>query len=286
MENVINTSFDAQSQKKKQLIEQHIEEGMAEIRKHALEASDTFYSDLIRKVPGWVNDSQCQTAVNSIFRLKSQSQAYTSELVGHVSSKIKTETNSWVRTHFIPLLKSEIITLSESVDAKAHTYLSELESLRVSLNIDQRHIIDKTTPSKTNRILSSGTSLLVGDIGGAIMGGAGGIDATLKTMGCEFGAGLILGIASLFTPIGLTAIVVSVVLSAIVGGKWALSSVESNIRRELTDEMIKVLKSTSKKEMFNRTILENVNKSLSEIRENLNAQWGVLIDTNGYKEAV
>lgn len=284
--NKLNCSnFESQSQVKKMLIEQHLNEGIADIQKRITVVSDAFYSNLIGQVTEWVKNAQCQERVNNIFRVQRQSKAYTAELIDIVSSEMKVETQTWVHNHFIPLLKNEIQALSETVDTEVNTYLDELEHLKVSLNLNQHQIIDKTTPSTTNRVLSSGVSLLVGDIGGAIMGGAGGFDATLKTLGCEFGAGLVLGIASLFTPIGLTAIVISVVLSALVGGEWALSSIEGNIRKEITKEIVKNLKSEEQKKKFNQIIISNVDKSLSELKRNVNTQWERLSDFNTYEKA-
>lgn len=278
-------NFENQSQVKKMLIEQHLNEGIVDIQKRITLVSNAFYSNLIEQVAEWVKNAQCQERVNNIFRVQRQSKAYTAELIDIVSSNMKEETQIWVNNHFIPLLKNEIQTLSETVDTKVNTYLDELKHLMVSLNLNQHQIINKTTPNTTNRVLSSGASLLVGDIGGAIMGGAGGFDATLKTLGCEFGAGLVLGIASLFTPIGLTAIVISVVLSAIVGGEWALSSIEENIRKEITKEIVTNLKSEEQKKKFNQIIISNVDKSLSELKRNVNTQWKRLSNFNAYENA-
>lgn len=285
MDRLNYNNFENQSQVKKMLVEQHLNEGIADIQKRITLVSNAFYSNLIGQVTGWVKNAKCQVRVNNIFRVKSQSKAYTAELIDIVSSSMKAETQTWINKHFIPLLKNEIETLSETLDTKVSTYLDELEHLKVTLNLNQHKIIDNTTPSTTNRVLSSGASLLVGDIGGAIMGGAGGFDATLKTLGCEFGAGLVLGIASLFTPIGLTAIVISVVLSAMVGGKWALSSIEENISKEITKEIVKNLKSEEQKNKFNQIIISNVDKSLSELKRSVNTQWERLSSFNAYEKA-
>lgn len=285
MNNQNCNNLENQSRIKRALIDLHLDEGIAEIHKRILLVSDAFYSSLAIKVPGWVKNAQCQESVNNIFRVRRQSKSYTEELISLVSSEIKAETQMWVQNHFIPLLKSEIRSLSETVDSEAITYLDELEHLKVSLDLNQHQIIENSTPSTTNRVLSSGAALLAGDLCGAIMGGAGGYDATLKTMGCEFGAGFILGIASLFTPIGLTTIVVSVVLSAIVGGNWALSSIEENIRKEVTGEIIKGLKSESQKEQFNQMITINIDKSLSELRKSVNTRWHELLNMGVYGKA-
>jgi hypothetical protein len=163
------------------------------------------------------------------------------------------------------------------MDAKTTTYMDELSNLRVCMDIDKQVIINKTTPSSTNRVLSAGASILLGDLGGAIMGGAGGFDATLKTIGCEVGAGVVLGVISLFTPVGLTGILVGVILSAIVGSKWSLSTMESKIRQKVADKMVESIKSKTNKDRFNSMITSNVEKSLKQLRQNVNSYWDELL---------
>lgn len=285
MNNLSYNHFEHQAQVKKQLIDQHLNEGFNEIYKRVLWVSDAFYSNLVANVTGWITNASCRNGVDNLFKVRSQTKAFTAELVNVVSDKVKEETQAWVQNRFVPLLRSEIQTLAETVDVKANSYLDELDSLRVTLDVNQDEIVRRTTPSAANRVFSSGASLLIGDLGGAIMGGAGGFDATLKTIGCEFGAGFILGIVSLFTPVGLTAFIVGVVISAIVGGAWSLSSIEKNIRRKMSEEIIKNLKSSAQKEKFNNMITSNVMKSLDELRKNVNAQWDEFLGAESYEKA-
>lgn len=277
MSNLSYNKFEVQAQGKKALIDQLFTEECNKIYDRVLRVSDAFYNDLENNIPRWINEAKCSNNISNIFKVKSQAEAFTSELVTISSDKIKTKTEEWVENHFIPVLKSEIKTLTQTMDSQTNTYMNELSNLRVSLNIDQQNIVKNTTPSKANRALSAGASLLVGDLGGAIMGGAGGFDATLKTLGCEAGAGVILGIISLFTPVGLTAFVVGAVLSVLVGSNWSLNSMESKIRKEVSKNMVENIKSESNKERFKMMIISNVDKSLSELRRNINTRWNGLL---------
>lgn len=277
MSNLSYNKFEVQAQGKKALIDQLFTEECNKIYDRVLRVSDAFYNDLENNIPRWINEAKCSNNISNIFKVKSQAEAFTSELVTISSDKIKTKTEEWVENHFIPVLKSEIKTLTQTMDSHTNTYMNELSNLRVSLNIDQQNIVKNTTPSKANRALSAGASLLVGDLGGAIMGGAGGFDATLKTLGCEAGAGVILGIISLFTPVGLTAFVVGTVLSVLVGSNWSLNSMESKIRKEVSKNMVENIKSESNKERFKMMIISNVDKSLSELRRNINTRWNGLL---------
>ena len=269
-------NFESQTQDKKTLIDQLFNEECDKIRDRVLRVSDAFYCDLQSSIPQWIKGAQCSTKISNIFKAKSQATDFTSQLVRICSDKIKYKTTEWVNKHFIPMLMSEINALAQTMSSKTSTYEQELANLRVSMDIDQQGIVKNATPSRTNRALSAGASLLVGDVGGAIMGGAGGLDATLKTIGCEVGAGVILGVISVFTPVGLTAMVVGVVLSALVGSKWSLSTMEDKIRKKVSEKMVDSIKSTGNKEKFNKAIINNVNRSLEELRNNVETDWSVL----------
>jgi hypothetical protein len=270
-------NYDAQAQSKRDLITKLFDEECAKIYDRIFCISDAFYSDIEGCIPRWVNDAVTSTEIKNIFKVKSQATEFTSELVQACSTKVKRKTEEWVKEHFIPTLTNEIKSLAQTMDAKTTTYMDELSNLRVCMDIDKQVIINKTTPSSTNRVLSAGASILLGDLGGAIMGGAGGFDATLKTIGCEVGAGVVLGVISLFTPVGLTGILVGVILSAIVGSKWSLSTMESKIRQKVADKMVESIKSKTNKDRFNSMITSNVEKSLKQLRQNVNSYWDELL---------
>ena len=270
-------NFESQAQDKKALIDQLFNEECDKIRDRVLRVSDAFYYDLQSSIPLWIKDAQCSTKISNIFKAKSQATDFTSQLVRKCSDKIKCKTEEWVKNRFVPMLMTEINTLAQTMNSKTKTYEQELANLRVSLHIDQQGIVKNATPSSTNRALSAGASILVGDLGGAIMGSAGGFDATLKTIGCEVCAGVILGVISLFTPVGLTAMVIGVVLSALVGSKWSLSTMEDKIRMRVSEKMVDSIKSVTSKDTFNNMIINNVNKSLKELRNNIDAHWSDLL---------
>ena len=254
---------------KNSIIIQQMEEGCRTIHSHAESLALAFYSNLMTKVPVWINEYRCYHHVDNIFKLRSQVNAYTEELVDALQRDVTKETKEWVEQQFVPLVQREIMTLSQALDSRTQSYNNQLNQLSIPMDISKTSIVKSTTPSTSNRVLSTGASILVGDIGGAIMGGAGGSGAMLKTMGCEFGAGMVLGVVSLFTPIGLAALVGSVILSAFVGGAWALSSVEKDVRKTLIKKTRENICSTEKKNQFLRTIHTKLDFYLDIIREDV-----------------
>lgn len=261
---------------KNSIIIQQMEEGCRTIHSHAESLALAFYSNLMTKVPVWINEYRCYHHVDNIFKLRSQVNAYTEELVDALQRDVTKETKEWVEQQFVPLVQREIMTLSQALDSRTQLYNNQLNQLSIPMDISKTSIVKSTTPSTSNRVLSTGASILVGDIGGAIMGGAGGSGAMLKTMGCEFGAGMVLGVVSLFTPIGLAALVGSVILSAFVGGAWALSSVEKDVRKTLIKKTRENISSTEKKNQFLRTIHTKLDFYLDIIREDVTRKLNVV----------
>jgi hypothetical protein len=252
------------------IIYQQIEEERLAIHSHAEFSALAFLANLSSKIPSWINGYNCSHHIDNIFKLKHQVTDYTEELVSYLQDDIRKETQDWVEEQFIPLVEREIITLSQAVDSEVDAKSNQLNELSISVDINKRAIVNSTTPSKGNRILSTGASILMGDLGGAIMGGAGGVDAMLKTLGCEFGAGIILGIISTFNPVGFGAIVVSAVISAFVGGSWALSSVEKKIRKTLIEKCREMINSTQRKEEILEIIHTKIDSNLDKIKEEVN----------------
>lgn len=261
---------------KNSIIIQQMEEGCRTIHSHAESLALAFYSNLMTKIPVWINEYRCYHHVDNIFKLRSQVNAYTEELVDALQGDVTRETKEWVEQQFAPLVQREITTLSQALDSQTQSYYNQLNQLSIPMDISKKSIVKSTTPSTSNRVLSTGASILVGDIGGAIMGGAGGSGAMLKTMGCEFGAGIALGIVSLFTPVGLAALVGSAILSAFVGGAWALSSVEKDVRKTLIKKTRENISSTEKKNKVLRTIHTKLDCYLDKIREDVNRKLNVV----------
>lgn len=261
---------------KNDIILQQMEEGFKAIHSHAESSARAFYCKLATQMPIWINDYTCYHHVDSIFKLNSQVKAFTEELVDGLERKVRRETNEWVQQQFVPLVEREINTLALALNAQTQSYGNHLSQMYIPMDINRSSIVKSTTPSTGNRVLSTTGAILIGDLGGAIMGGAGGSDAMFKTMGCEFGAGVLLGIISIFTPVGLAALVASVIISAFVGGNWALSSVEKDVRKTLAKKCKESINSTESMDNFLNTVRIKLDDFLDKIRTEVSQNLQVL----------
>lgn len=251
------------------LIIQQVEKGCKTIHSHAEIMVKAYYKELASKIPGWIENYRCYHHVDNIFKVKSQAMAFTEELVNSLQKYIKGETIKWADEQFVPLVGREIHTMKCSVGNRTSIVNEPLGRLDVTIDINKNSIIKNTTPSTKNKIISTGTSLLIGDLGGAIMGGAGGSDAMFKTMGCEFAAGVALGIISLFTPIGLVTFVGGVIASAFVGESWALGSIEKKIKKAVTKSCMEKMNSQEEISKFLNVVHNRIDCLLKPMLQEL-----------------
>lgn len=232
-------------------------------------AARSYHSSLLLKIPSWIDGITCSNTVDNIFKVKRQAKAYTEEVVSELKQRIKADATEWAESRFVPLLENELNTLANTVNADTEKCYEELGKLRVDLDVNQREIVDNATPSGANRLISTGTSLLIGDLGGAIMGGAGGFEGMLKTLTCEFVGGFVLGIIALFTPIGLPALIITAIIGMIAGGCWTLSSIEKKIRRKVKEAVLDSMKSKEHLLAYDNMIHGKVEQYLSILRDEM-----------------
>lgn len=273
MKQTCNSLTQSRMEDVRHLICNQVEKGCTAIHSHAETSVRAFYKELSSKIPGWVENYRSFHHVDSIFKVKSQSEAYAEELVDSLQNYIKGETQTWATTLFVPMIAREINNLRCAIDKHAAMMNDPLGHISVTIDLNKNAIVKSSTPSAKNRALSTGASLLIGDWGGAIMGGVGGSDAMIKTMGCELAAGITLGIIALFTPVGLAALVGSVIASAFVGGTWALDSVEKKIRKTIVKNSVEYLNSPKEMNKFMNVMHGRIDDLLTPLRKGLESDY-------------
>lgn len=254
----MNESQELEYKTKNSIIQDKFRRGCDAIKEHGHLAMKSLFSNLDQRVGCWVEDARCRHSISSIFHVKKEAKAYTEELVGICQRKIKDATSTWVSDTFVPLMANEIYSLASSLGAEVQDYSQGLGTIRVDASVDRSAIVKSTTPSNGNKAASVGLSLLVGGLPGAIMGGFGGFDALMKTLGCEVVAAITLVVISMFTPVGLLGIAIGIVASCIAGGNMALNSIEKKIK----EKVVESLRGTLKSDMILRNCSEKVDATL------------------------
>lgn len=257
----------AQAKEKADIINRQVENGVLDIAKIAKDRGSLYLiSDLIPNVDNWVNEAEPEKGI-SITHLRSSIKDYTEAVIDHMKSMIGSSMSSWCKDSLVKdCIESQFNNLLISQKGNLSSYKDDLSQVKVNLNIpiDGEQIGDNLSPSTANRILSAGGSLLIGDIFGAISGGVLGFKAMLTTLASELTAGIVLGIVSLFTPVGLPALIITAVVAA--GGAFAgnVLSIKSQVKKKIIEETKKAL--GENKEKFSSEIYDAVKNTLKKIQ--------------------
>lgn len=257
----------SQAQDKANLINQQVENGVRDIANIAKDKGALYLiSDIIPMVDTWVNEAKPEKGI-SIIHLRSSIKEYTEAVIDHMKSRLSSAMSSWCKQSLVKdCIEVQFSNLLLSQKGNLSSYQEDLSRVKVDLNlpVDGEEIGDKMAPSAINRVAAAGGSLLIGDVFGAITGGLLGFKAMLTTLAAELTAGIVLGIVSLFTPVGLPAIIIGAVIAALTGAGANLMSVKSNIKKKIIEETKKALGES--KDKFSNEIFNAVKGTLSQVQ--------------------
>lgn len=257
----------SQAQDKANLINQQVENGVRDIANIAKDKGALYLiSDIIPMVDTWVNEAKPEKGIN-IIHLRSSIKEYTEAVIDHMKSRLSSAMSSWCKQSLVKdCIEVQFSNLLLSQKGNLSSYQEDLSRVKVDLNlpVDGEEIGDKMAPSAINRVAAAGGSLLIGDVFGAITGGLLGFKAMLTTLAAELTAGIVLGIVSLFTPVGLPAIIIGAVIAALTGAGANLMSVKSNIKKKIIEETKKALGES--KDKFSNEIFNAVKGTLSQVQ--------------------
>ena len=235
-----------------------------------------FLMKILPKLSSWVNEfipSDSQTI--SQWHPKSSTEAFTIGCINHVKARIETDLADWsekelLNNYVIPHLES----LTKQQESNLASFEKDLKNIRAHLNLDLDGdaIADENRAGYTNRILSA--------IGGALLnpasivtGAAFGWKGLVVSLGTTLVGGIILSVISLFTPVGIPAVIITWILSALGGGIIVGTGMESKIRKAIASKMRDEL---SKQQEVLASNIGNavegvINKIQDSIRKELNA---------------
>lgn len=249
-----------------ELINSQIESSCVDIAENAKTEAELYYIQMVAQMETWVKDIQIDAPVNNPLKIKSQVTVYTEQLLESLKVKMQTAVKSWADDKLATSIERGVNTLALQLDDKVKDCLSSLDSVKISLDLPTEDIVNKAAPKDGERIISVGASILIGDIGGALMGGTLGFKGLIRTLTCEVVAGVVLGIASIFTPVGLPAFIIGTVLAIIAGGGWGLATIKNEIKRKVASELQSKLNNAEEKTKFANQTKQTVSGILGKIK--------------------
>lgn len=175
----------------------------------------------------------------SIWHPKKSSQQIAEECSKELELRNKNAAAEWCNDVLTPKLTQSFENIIKKMKAQFDTFDNDIRRVNITLSTEQESV---------NVGVGSGTkvgmfayALLTGDWLTALLGGVFGASTFGKTLICQFVAGVVLGIVSLFTPVGLAGLVIAS-LGAVIGGVgWNAMSAASSIKNQTVKSMRKAL---------------------------------------------
>ena len=265
----------AVAQQKSDNVERSIKLGIKDISSEVRDKGVLFLMrNIIPSLEAWVNEYEPDEGIN-LLHLKSSIQKYTEAHIHHIKSKMSVMVEKWcesdlVRAYIEPKLERLLIEQGDSLKR----YEEDLSRVRVTLElpIDGDKIGGGVTPSIVNRLTSTAGSIVIGDVFGAITGGVLGFKAMLTTLAMQLTTSIVLGIASMFTPVGLPAMIVAAVLSTIGGIGTNVLSIKNNVKKKIINEAKDLLSAGDKQREFGESIEKAVNSFLKIISDKIHTE--------------
>lgn len=257
-----------QAQAKAREISTQFKIGSQSIVKGAEDRGLTFFvSSVIPKVDDWVKEFEpADDQSISIMHPKSSTTAFTEASLKFVQGRMEAEVATWVEKdlaegYLVPQLKA----LTAQQNSNLASFEEDLKKLRANLNLslDSEEIADDT-PGAANRILSAIAGAFLNPAS-LVVGGAFGWKGLVTSLITTLVGGMVLGIISLFTPVGLPALIVTYVVAAIVAGGISFSRLEERARNSIITKLKEEL--SNQKETAAKSIGQSVEKTLEQVSE-------------------
>lgn len=221
----------------------------------------------------------------SFLHPKRSAKAFTEACLAFVQKRIEARAAQWCETSLVKgYVMPQIELLCRRQDANVAAYERELGNLRASLNfgIDSDAIQEQENGTNSSRILAALAGAFFSPDCIAV-GGAFGWRGLLTSVITATVGAIVLGIISLFTPVGWVGLIITWVLSAITSGAIRGASIAKNIKSKVAKEIAAGIQTNQ------RTLVGDIVKSVeavlakvqTAISENLNEpvqKYKVILD--------
>ena len=198
-----------------------------------------FLSKILPNLQVWVKEfSPTEEQSISMWHPRRTGAAFTEACIKFLQSKIETEMAQWCDNELVSgYVRPQLESLVAQQNANLEAYEADLEKVRTDLNLslDSEAIHEEEAAGKTNRILSAIAGAFLNPAS-LVTGGAFGWKGLVASLGATLVGGIILGIISLFTPVGIPALIITWIVSAMVGGVIAGSNIEDKIKKKIAEK--------------------------------------------------
>ncbi len=149
----------------------------------------------------------------------------------------KEEATAFQEAELAPMLARETEGMKETIEEDLKGFLGDLDSIRSDLVPDVTLHAQGDDLSATNRVLSAVGGFLIGGIGGAAEGAAGGWQSLLSGAPIYLGAAVLLVVMSATLPVSLAVMVAISGVRIALGGRSTAEKLRETVAKEFRREM-------------------------------------------------
>ncbi len=177
----------------------------------------------------------------SVWHPKKSSQQIAEECSKEIELRNKNLVTDWCNNVLTPKMTENFEAVMKKMEKQFSTFNKDIERVNLTLTTEQDTV--DTDVKGVTRVGMFAYALLTGDWMTALLGGVFGAGAFGRALICQVVAGVVLGIVSVFTPVGLAAAVIATIGSLIGGIGWnALKAVDS-IKKQTVKSTLSALAS-------------------------------------------
>lgn len=259
------------AREKGRLIVNQIKLGNKDIVNAAEDKGRIFIIDCREKVEDWVRNFTPTSKISkNPFKIKQSVKNVANDYLGEIKVRMQQESAKWSKESLSPMIITSIRNMFAGLEDSIKSYQKEITEIRLELSLDKTgdDIAEAEDPSTASRLTGLIYTVLTMDYVGGAMAATFGWKGLLKSLVTQITAGIILGIAAQFTPIGLPALIIAVIIAGFAGAGWNFISIKNNIRKRIIAETINALSDRVNQDEMVKQIKKNVEKELERVVDN------------------
>lgn len=216
----------------------------------------------------------------TVFHPRQSSRQIAEECSKELERRQKKYVADWSNDVLAPMVTKAFQKTASKMKKQFDAFSEDI--IEANLTLDTKKADVNTDVNTATRVAMVAYALFTGDWITALMGGVFGAGAFGRTLACEFAAGLILGIISLFTPVGLPALVLAGIAGLLGSVGWtaakAAKTIKENTLRQtrgsVQENREEILANTSVQcerifDDLERKLEQAVNDDIAEVEENI-----------------
>lgn len=199
-----------------------------------------FLTEILPNISVWVDEFKPGEGQSiSMFHPKRSGAAFTEGCIKYVQSRIEAKMAEWCDKKLVQgYLYPELKRLTEQQNANLESFEYDLKKVRTNLNLSlsSNKINEEENAGKVNRILSAIAGAFLNPAS-LVVGGMFGWKGLVASLVATLIGAIVLGVISLFTPIGWPALIITWIVAALAGGGFMESNVDSRIKKKISEKM-------------------------------------------------